>query len=107
MNQLFKEEPPYMCLLTILDNYADKDKDKYIIDYVTYKRIIFHKAHVDWLQHLCEYYHKSKQFYATRPFKFTSFITIIRHLCKIHNKPYGYNYDRNQNYQHLKYFIKI
>jgi hypothetical protein len=107
MNQIFKEQPPIWYLHTIIDLFTIKENDEYVIDYITFKKMVFHKYQEPWLDELKEYYHNSKKFYITREFNYNSFITIIRQLCKIHGKSYRYTYDRNQNYQHLKYFIKL
>jgi len=107
MSQVFKETPPYSCLQNMIELFGFKQGKEYMIDYVTYKKILFHKIQNDWLEEIIPYYHFSKQFYATREFTFNSFITIIRQLCKIHKRNYRYTYDRNQNYKHLKYFITL
>lgn len=107
MSQVFREPPSINCLQNIIECFGTKERDEFMIDYVTYKKIIFHKVYVDWLEELLPYYYNSKKFYITRNFSFNSFITIIRQLCKFFGKDYRYTYDRNQNYQHLKYFIKL
>ena len=107
MNQIFRKEPPFDLLMTVLNKYCDRDGEKYIVDYVTFKRIVFHDYHYKWLFDLRSCYHNSKAFYVTRPFTFTSFINVIRQLCKVFNVKYKYSYDRNQNYHHLKYTITL
>lgn len=108
MSQIFRREPPFFILMELLDKYADKDiNKKYVIDYVTFKRVLYHNYHLTWLKDLYKYYYKSKTFYVMRKFTFSSFLNIIRQLCKIFNIQYSYVYDRNQNYHHLRYTLEL
>ena len=107
MSQIFRKEPPFAILNDMLQRFADKEREKYIVDYVTFKRILFHNFHYKWLLELREYYYKNKCFYVTRKFTFSSFVNIVRQLCKIFNVNYTYSYDRNQNYHHLKYTLEL
>lgn len=107
MRQVFRVEPIYEFLQVILDKFCIKEKNYYVVDYVTYKKIVFHKYQEIWLAGLLEHYYKSKQFYITRQFNFQSFITIIRQLCKFFGIEYDYMYDKNQSYHHLKYRLYI
>jgi hypothetical protein len=107
MSQVFKIEPVYEFLNVILDKFCIKENNYYVIDYITFKKIVFHKYQEIWLKGLLDHYYKSKQFYITRKFTFQSFITIIRQLCKFFDIKYDYLYDKNQSYHHLKYRLYI
>lgn len=107
MSQVFKIEPVYEFLQQILDRFCTKENNYYVIDYITFKKIVFHKYQETWLEGLLDHYYKSKQFYITRKFTFQSFITIIRQLCKFFDIKYDYLYDKNQSYHHLKYRLYI
>ena len=107
MNQVFQKEPPFDILNNMLQRFADKERDKYIVDYVTYKRIVFHDYHYKWLFDLRGYYYKSKAFYVTRPFSFTSFVNVVRQLCKVFNIKYEYSCDPKQSYHRLKYTLEM
>jgi hypothetical protein len=107
MKQIFKIDPLYEYLQEILDKFCNKHNNYYVVDYISYKKIVFHNYQYEWLSQLLEHYYKSKQFYITRKFSFQSFITIIRQLCKFFNIEYDYLYDKNQSYHYLKYRLYI
>ena len=102
---IYREKPDYKYLKDVIELFGTKQKNEYIIDYTSYKKILFHNYHINFLNELLNYYHKSKTFYITRKFTFSSFLTIIRHLCKLYDKKYRYIYDKNQHYSYLKYYI--
>jgi len=106
MSQVFKLQPSFEFLQEILD-FAIKENNYHVIDFITYKKIVFHNFQEEWLDKLLNHYHISKQFYITRKFSFQSFITIIRQLCKYFDIKYDYIYDKNQSYQYLKYRLYI
>ena len=107
MRQVFRIEPIYEFLKVILDKFCNKEQGYYVVDYITYKKIVFHKYQEIWLDGLLKHYYKSKQFYITRKFSFQSFITIIRQLCKFFSIEYDYLYDKNQSYHIPKYRLYI
>ena len=77
-----------MVPLHIFTNILDKVCEtgvEYIIDKHVYKRMKFHRYHVDFLESLLPYYHESKKFYITRDFTYTSFMTIIRQIARLHD----------------------
>lgn len=107
MKQVFKIDPLYEYLQEILEKFCIKHKNHYVVDYISYKKIVFHNFQYEWLSLLLEHYYKSKQFYITRKFSFQSYLTIIRQLCKFFSIEYDYLYDKHQNNHHLKYRLYI
>ena len=107
MNQVFQSEPPFNILTDLLERFTYKEGDRFIVDYVMYKRILFFNYQDEWLDQLRGYYYENKSFYVTRKFTYVSFINIIRQLCKYLYVDYTYNQDRSQSYKHLKYHLAI
>ena len=52
MNQIFKDQPPIWYLNTIIELFTIKENDEYVIDYVTFKKMVFHKFQEPWLDQL-------------------------------------------------------
>jgi hypothetical protein len=108
MKQIFKIDPLYEYLKVILDKFCIKEKNYYVVDYITFKKIVFHNYQYEWLSQLLEHYYKSvNNFTLHVKFSFQSFITIIRQLCKFFDIKYDYLYDKNQSYHYLKYRLYI
>jgi hypothetical protein len=62
MKQIFKVEPLYEYLKVILDKFCIKENNYYVIDYITFKKIVFHNYQYEWLSQLLEHYYKSNNF---------------------------------------------
>jgi hypothetical protein len=45
----------------------------------------FHGYHATFLENLAPYYHFSKRFYVERELTYTTFMTIVRQICRIHD----------------------
>ena len=107
MTQIFIEELPLCFLYEVLENYFIKEKDYYVVNYVGFKKILFHKHQESWLSEIRPYYHKSKRFYVDRKFTFGSFINLIRQMCKLYNIEYKGLNDKTTGYKHFKYHIFV
>lgn len=105
MRQIFKIIPDNNILIELLIKYALIEKNKFIINYNVYKKLIYENNHLDFILEIKPYYFKSKHHYLDRQFTYISFITIIRQLAKINNIDYSYVYDKSMNYKFLKYTI--
>ena len=96
MSQLFKKKVPNEVLFELLDEIAIQPvaaaaahkagfKCTHVINYYTYRKMIFHNKHVAFLEQVLLHYKSSKQFYVTRQLSYNSFVNIVRQICK-HNK---------------------
>ena len=106
MSQLFKNNVDKTLLYTFLkDVCTPNEKNYYVVDNATFKRAIIIEKLKPFLDTIKECYHISKQFYVTRPIKYTSFLTIIRQICKSNCIAYTskVHYERS-NYE-IKYYI--
>ena len=83
MSQVFKYVVPIAILTELLDKICEPG-EKYVIDINSYKRMKFHLYHTPFLETLAPYYHYSKRFYVERELTYTTFMTIVRQICRIH-----------------------
>ena len=106
MSQLFKNTVDETLLYKFLQEVCNPtDKDYYVVDNSTFKRSTIIEKLQPFLDSIKDCYHTSKQFYVTRPIKYTSFLTVIRQICKSNCIAYTskIHYERS-NYE-IKYYI--
>ena len=101
LKQVFKEKVPKTILIELLEQICVKNENYYIIDYNSYKKLVYNNLHERLAETIKDYYFSSKQFYATRKMTYKSFINIIRHICK----SCGILYTSNIKYNESKYII--
>ena len=83
MSQVFKYVVPIAILTELLDKICEPGEE-YVVDNNAYKRMKFHEYHTQFLETLAPYYHFSKRFYVEREFTYTTFMTIVRQICRIY-----------------------
>ncbi len=81
-SQIFKNDIPNILLFDFLESICLKTDKYYLIDYNSYKKMIFNKKYEDFCESLKEYYYLGKHFYLEREMSYKSFTTIIRQICK-------------------------
>jgi hypothetical protein len=84
MSQVFKYVVPIALLTELLDKICESGEE-YVIDNNAYKRMKFHGYHTPFLETLAPYYHLSKRFYVERELTYTTFMTIVRQICRIYD----------------------
>jgi len=84
-SQLFKKKYPKELLLDLLCKICVLNKNFYVLNKISFKKIEFEDLLNPFLDSLKEYYYESKQFYLSRKQNYNSFITIIRQICR-HNE---------------------
>ena len=87
-SQIFKSHIPKELLFDLLDKICMKNNNYYILNKISYKKCEFLQLLDPFYSALSEYYHVSKQFYITRKQTYSSFVTIIRQICKLNNINY-------------------
>ena len=108
MSQLFKNTVDNHLLYSFLKEICNiNDKDYFLIDNASFKRSILLEKLQPFLDTIKDYYHISKQFYIARSNKYTSFLTVLRQICK--SKCIAYtskiHYERS-NYEIIYYIMK-
>ena len=106
MSQLFKNTVDKSLLYAFLEEICvSNDKDYYVIDNSAFKRSIIIEKLQPFLDSIKDYYHASKQFYVTRPIKYTSFLTIIRQICKCNCISYTSKIHYERSDYEIRYYI--
>lgn len=105
MKQIFIKPVPIIILYDLLDQICLKTNKYYVIDMNSYKKLIFYGLNENFSKIMLDYYHFSKQFYATRKMTYNSFINIIRHICKSTNIMYTSQLKYNESKYNIVYHI--
>ena len=89
-SQIFKSDIPKEILFTLLQDICNKNENEnyYILNKTSYKKGMFLNLFEPFCEDILKYYHKSKKFYVTRKLTYTSFLTIIRQICRNINISY-------------------
>ena len=83
MNRIFYENVDMKILYDLLEQICLKTDKHYIVNVIAYKKMMFLKLHLPFLNTIVHAYHTSKQFYITRKLNFNSFITIVKQICNL------------------------
>jgi hypothetical protein len=87
----FKQHVPPTLLLTLLSDLCVIFNNCYIVDMPTYYNGI-HKGTIQQFMEDCkQYYKESKQIYATKELTYKTFLTVVRHICKINSIEYSHH----------------
>ena len=103
--QLFRKLLPNNIIFELFDNICLRKEKYYIIDINSFKKMIFHNLHIDFIETMKMYYHVSKQFYITREFTFNSFTNIVRQICKANNIMFSSNIRYSESNYNIEYYI--
>ena len=87
-SQIFKSQIPKEQLFDLLDKICIKTDKYYILNKISYKKCEFLNLLEPFCEEISAAYHKSKQFYVTRKHNYSSFVTIIRQICRQNNINY-------------------
>jgi hypothetical protein len=81
MGRIFYEPIDAKILYDLLDQICLKTEKHYIVNIIAYRKMMFLKLHLPFLNAIVSKYQVSKRFYVTRKLTFRSFITIVKQLC--------------------------
>lgn len=105
-SQIFKKNIPNDILFDFLKSICILEDEHFCMDNASFKRAIITEKLPIFLNKIIEYYHKSKQIYVTKKQTYTSFITIIRQICKANQIPYTNQVIYNKSNYEIKYIIQ-
>jgi hypothetical protein len=105
-NQIFRIKYPASHLFRFLEQFCLKTEKYYLFDINSYKKMIFHKLHENFLETLIYYYRLSKHYFITRNITYSSFITILKHICKNDDIVFTSNitYDKSKSYSNYQIY---
>ena len=101
LKYIFRKHIPVETLYHILDRICVKTDKYYLIDFNAFRLLQFHELYPDFAKNIIEAYKPSKQYFVTRVLTYNSFITIVRHICRVNHV----HFDTKFNYQHSQYNI--
>lgn len=107
VSQNFKHNVPPDFLFELLEQIcSSKDNEnRYIFNKIAFKKGEYLGLIEPFCAGLAPSYHKSRQFYATRKQTFGSFVTVVRHLCKINTIEYTSKIAYDKSNYSIVYFI--
>jgi len=103
--QIFVKPVPQDLIYDLLDKVATKTDKYYIMDIDTYKRVKFYELHKDFISTMAAYYHLSKKFYVERPMTYTTFVNIIRQVCRSNKVTFTSKIKYNDSTYNIEYYI--
>lgn len=104
-SQIFKEHISNNILFDLLDKISVKNDKYYILNKVSYKKGEYINVLAPFFQILLPSYHISKTFYINRKQNYSSFITIIRQICRLNNINYSSKIIYNKSSYDIIYYI--
>lgn len=105
MKQIFKCNPEYDIIKLFIIKFSDKNSQYYLINQHTYSRSKLNGSLAECIDYLLPFYYKSKQFYLIRELNYTTFLTIIRQICKISNILFTYKIKYISSKYMIEYYI--
>lgn len=104
-SQIFKKTLSKDILYELLNKICIKYNNYYIFNKIAYKKGEFQQLLEPFCKSLLEYYYESKQFYITRKLTYSSFVTIIRQICRLNNINYASKIVYSKSDYDIQYYI--
>jgi len=105
ISQIFKSDVPQNILFDLLHKICIKNNKYYILDKISYKKGEYLQILSPFYEIMLQYYYLSKQFYILRKQTYSSFVTIIRQICKKNNINYTSKIIYNKSTYDIVYYI--
>lgn len=103
----FKETIPSTILLSLLKELCVVNNRCFIINIPTYSNGIYKGLIQKFMEDCRPYYNPSKQFYTTTELTYKSFLTVVRHVCKVNSIQYSHHIEYNHSTYQVVYNISI
>ncbi len=101
-NSILNEKIPKEILITLLEENVFIQNEKYYeLSLDVFKKVKTSGALKTFLESITPYYRKNKLHYLEKADKYTSFLTIVRHICKAN----AISYNSSIKYCQSKYEI--
>jgi hypothetical protein len=105
LKYLFRSHIPIDYLYDVLEKICVKKEKYYIIDFNSYRLLQFHDLYADFAERIIQAYKPSKQKYVTRTLTYNSFVTIVRHICRINGIPFDTKFNYQYSLYNIDYYI--
>jgi hypothetical protein len=104
-SQIFKYPVLNETLFNLLDKICLKTDNYYLVDMNAYRKMIFHKYHINFNNEIKESYYVGKQFYVTRNITYKSFTNVLRQICKTNTIMFTSQMKYNESKYNIDYLI--
>ena len=105
LKYLFRSHIPIDYLYDVLEKICVKKEKYYIIDFNSYRLLQFHDLYTNFAEQIIQAYKPSKQKYVTRTLTYNSFVTIVRHICRINGIPFDTKFNYQYSLYNIDYYI--
>lgn len=105
LKYLFRSHIPIDYLYDVLEKICVKKEKYYIIDFNSYRLLQFHDLYTNFAERIIQAYKPSKQKYVTRTLTYNSFVTIVRHICRINGIPFDTKFNYQYSLYNIDYYI--
>jgi hypothetical protein len=92
-NMFFKAIPPQM-LFDVLEQVCVKREEYYIFNMLAFRSLQYRNLYPEFASKILPYYRPHYQEFVTRPLSYSSFVVILRHICRMNN----IRFDTKANY---------
>jgi hypothetical protein len=104
-SQLFKKPIPNQLIIDLLDSIAVKSEKCYVLNNNSFKKGLFNNVINKFIDECKSYYYLSKHKYLERKITYSSFITIIRQICKYNKITYTSQIKYDRSTYDIVYYI--
>jgi len=84
-SQVFRTIPDYHKVFSLLNDVCDKNEKTFVVKDTTFRQLLYSEKVEEFYVYLCNFYHKSKQFYLSIDRGYSGFLAVLRQLCKVFN----------------------
>ena len=106
-NQVIHSDNCYTVLVNLLKHYASREDIYYVINLVSYKKLIYDNNLINFIDELKPFYYNSKLKYLENCKTYNNFLTIIRHLCSYNNLSYHKKVIYKKSKSEPSYYINM
>ena len=105
MNQIIKKKVDFFNEFII--SIGIVENNYVIINETIFKKDEYTDLIKPFFEKLVPYYHKSKQFYLTREINFSSFITVLRQICKSGDVHFTSKLKYSKSTHYIEYYFYV
>ena len=102
---IFKTPICNLDFFDFLDTICLRTDKYFLFDMNAFKKMVYQDSYVEFKNHLKQHYYPSKIYYLERELTYTSFTTILRHICKSNSISYSSETRYSNSNYNIIYYI--
>jgi len=106
LQYIFRDHIPIEYLLNVLDIICIVSEKQYIINFNAFRLLQYHNLFPAFSEKIKYAYKPSKHYFLTRTLTYNSFITIVRHICRINHVSFEAKFNYQHSLYNIDYYIK-